>query len=42
MSKIILATSSPYRREAFRFLGIDFESENSRVDESQVERSNPE
>lgn len=42
MSKIILATTSPYRIQAFKFLGIDFETEGSRVDESQVYRSNPE
>ncbi len=42
MSKIILATVSPYRREAFKFLGIDFEAEGSEVDESQEERNNPE
>jgi len=42
MTKIILATTSPYRREAFGFLGIDFEAEGSGVDESQVERNNPE
>ncbi len=42
MTKVILATSSPYRREAFGFLGIDFETEGSNVDESQIERSDPE
>ncbi len=42
MSKIILATTSPYRREAFKFLGIDFEAEGSGVDESQIDRDNPE
>lgn len=42
MSKIILATTSPYRIEAFKFLGIDFESEGSKVDESQSERRDPE
>jgi septum formation protein len=42
MAKIILATSSPYRQEAFGFLGIPFEIEGSKVDESQVERNNPE
>ncbi len=42
MTKIILATTSPYRREAFGFLGIDFEAEGSEVDESKVERNNPE
>lgn len=31
--KIILATSSPYRQEAFRFLGIDFIAESSEIDE---------
>lgn len=42
MTKIILATTSPYRIEAFKFLGIDFEAEGSRVDESQTERKDPE
>ena len=42
MNKIILATTSPYRRETFRYLGIPFESEGSNVDESQLERKNPE
>jgi len=41
MSKIILATTSPYRIEAFKFLGIDFEAEGSKVDESGAERNNP-
>jgi len=40
--KIILATTSPYRIEAFKFLEIDFTAEGSKVDESQVERNNPE
>ena len=42
MIKIILATTSPYRIEAFKFLDIPFESEGSDVDESQIERSDPE
>jgi len=42
MTKIILATTSPYRREIFGYLGIDFEAEGSKVDESQIERNNPE
>ncbi len=42
MPKIILATTSPYRKEAFGFLGINFEVEGSKIDESQVERTNPE
>lgn len=42
MPKIILATTSPYRKEAFGFLGIDFEAKGSNVDESQIERNNPE
>ncbi len=42
MSKIILATTSPYRIEAFKFLGVDFEAEGSKVDESQAERQDPE
>ena len=41
MLKVVLATSSPYRQEAFEFLGIDFEIEGSKVDESQVERADP-
>lgn len=42
MLKIILATTSPYRIEAFKFLGIDFVAEGSKIDESKVERNNPE
>ncbi len=42
MNKIILATTSPYRRETFGYLGIPFEAEGSDVDESQLERNNPE
>jgi len=42
MTKIILATTSPYRIEAFEFLGIPFEAEGSKVDESQIPRDNPE
>jgi len=42
MTKIILATTSPYRIETFGYLGIPFEAEGSNVDESQVERNNPE
>lgn len=42
MPKIILATTSPYRQEAFKFLGSDFIAEGSNVDESLVERKNPE
>jgi predicted house-cleaning NTP pyrophosphatase (Maf/HAM1 superfamily) len=41
MIKIILATSSPHRIEAFKFLGIDFEAEGSKVDEFKLERNNP-
>lgn len=33
MTKLILATTSPYRIEAFRFLGLDFVAEGSNVDE---------
>lgn len=40
--KIILATTSPYRIEAFKFLEIDFIAEGSKIDESQVERNDPE
>jgi len=40
--KIILATTSLYRIQAFKFLGIDFKSQPSNVDESQLERNNPE
>jgi len=42
MIKIILATTSPYRRETFGYLGIPFETEGSNVDESQLERTDPE
>lgn len=42
MTKIILATTSPYRRETFGYLGIPFEAEASNVDESQLERDDPE
>lgn len=42
MPKIILATTSPHRKEAFGFLGIDFEAKGSNVDESKVGRNNPE
>jgi len=42
MNKIILATTSPYRKETFGYLSIPFETEGSNVDESQVERNNPE
>ncbi|MFH1582437.1 MAG: nucleoside triphosphate pyrophosphatase [bacterium] len=42
MQKIILATTSPYRRETFGYLGIPFEVEGSNVDESQLERDKPE
>jgi len=42
MTKIILATTSPYRRETFGYLGIPFEAEGSDVDESQLRRNNPE
>lgn len=41
--KIILATTSPYRQEAFGMLGIDFEATGSNVDENFDERpSHPE
>lgn len=42
MNKIILATTSLYRKEALEFLGIDFAAEGSNIDESQVDRKNPE
>lgn len=42
MTKIILATTSPYRKAAFKFLGIDFQAEGSNVDESQAKRDNHE
>ncbi len=42
MTKVILATTSPYRKEAFAFLGVDFEARGSNIDESQVKRNNPE
>jgi len=34
MKKIILATTSPYRQEAFKMLDIDFEAAGSNVDET--------
>lgn len=34
MEKIILATASPYRQEAFKMLDIDFEAEASEIDEN--------
>jgi len=42
MTKIILATTSPYRVEVFRYLGLMFEAEGSNIDESRIERDNPE
>jgi septum formation protein len=42
MTKVILATASPYRREVFAYLGIPFEAEGSHVDESKLERDDPE
>lgn len=42
MTKIILATTSSYRKEVFKYLGIPFEAEGSNVDESQLERNKPE
>jgi septum formation protein len=42
MPKIILATTSPYRKETFEYLGIPFEAQASKVDESQLERGDPE
>jgi MAF protein len=41
-TKIILATTSPYRKETFGYLGIPFETEGSNTDESQAERNDPE
>ncbi len=38
VSRIILATSSPYRQEAFRFLGLDFVAHSSNVDEYHAGR----
>ncbi len=40
MTKIILATNSPYRKEAFGFLGLDFIAEDSKVDEYAEDRPN--
>lgn len=42
MLRIILATTSPYRKKAFSFLGIPFETQASNVDESFADRSDPE
>lgn len=39
--KVVLATISHFRIEGFRLLGIDFEAEDSCVDELQTERTNP-
>lgn len=33
MTKLVLATTSPYRRQAFKFLNIEFTAEASEVDE---------
>ena len=41
-TKIMLATTSPYRKETFGYLGIPFEAEGSNTDESQAERNDPE
>lgn len=41
MSKIILATTSLYRKEVFSYIGIPFRTEGSNVDESQVKESDP-
>lgn len=38
MTKIILATTSPYRKELFSYLGLDFTSEDSNVNEKFEER----
>jgi septum formation protein len=42
MKEIILATASPYRKEIFGSLGIPFKAISSNVDESKIERNNPE
>jgi len=42
MTKIVLATTSPYRKEIFESLDIPFEIEGSGVDESQTKRNDPE
>ncbi len=42
MTKIILATTSPSRKEAFKSLGVDFILEGSNVDESKINRDKPE
>ena len=41
MLRIILATISPYRKKAFSFLGIPFETQASQVDEFCADRSSP-
>lgn len=38
MLKIILATKSPYRQEAFKSLGLDFIAEGSKIDENFLNR----
>ena len=40
MKKIILATTSPYRQQAFREIGIEFEAIGSDVDEKFEDRPN--
>ncbi len=42
MEKIILATTSPYRKEIFATLGFPFQVVASNVDETQLERNRPE
>ena len=38
MTKLILATTSPYRQQAFRMIGVEFTPEASGVDEHSIER----
>jgi septum formation protein len=40
MKKIILATTSSYRQEAFRMIGLDFEVKGSNIDEKFIGRPN--
>ncbi len=40
--KIVLATTSPYRKEIFKTLGFSFEAEGSGVDEDLAQRETPE
>jgi len=38
MTKIVLATSSPHRKEVFKLFGVDFISEASNINENVIDR----